>query len=471
MNFRTFIKVFIIIFISQFSIGQSLNSLPVKEKRLIASEVFGYTFGIENAFDVIPLKFPELSRDVAEVKNLYNSHIGKSNANAYAYLKETMSEKDFKDYNKILNEVMLESKEQHLTNITKEQSIEYLKGLRIFFSNNDASPITEYILSFQFQDNPAQEFKAGYTYTFNAKNHIKSKNTDWQIRLPKSWVAKEGNYPNVIQKFVSDCGNGSEVIVLLVQDISDLEPENINDKAEFIENMNVDISSESFVNELIPSNSSLISSKPVKIDGNYGVMINIESKAEQMATTIKSRGVWFVFVKDFKLYFLQAFTSSQNTEENLESRMNKFSPLFYLIANSIIVNDVKEDIIYLKEVATHKIISTSIDKTEIDFMLDTGATVSLLDKGTINILLKNGSITNENYVGKTTMKIADGTIVNVELWSIPQIKIGNRIIKDALFGVIDNNEIQPLLGMNILNKLNILNINLEQNKIYLKSLE
>ena len=42
-------------------------------------------------------------------------------------------------------------------------------------------------------------------------------------------------------------------------------------------------------------------------------------------------------------------------------------------------------------------------------------------------------------------------------------------INDVNFAVMDGNNIKPLLGMNILNKLNVYKIDLENYKIYLKN--
>ena len=58
----------------------------------------------------------------------------------------------------------------------------------------------------------------------------------------------------------------------------------------------------------------------------------------------------------------------------------------------------------------------------------------------------------------------------VEYWVLSKLKIGKKTINDDVFAVQKKNStVTPLLGMNILNKLDIWKIDLENNKIYLKN--
>lgn len=126
------------------------------------------------------------------------------------------------------------------------------------------------------------------------------------------------------------------------------------------------------------------------------------------------------------------------------------------------------DIIYLKGNEHQKIVDVKIADKNYDFILDTGASVSLINKTTINELIENGIITNRNFLGKDYTTTADGSKHLVELWNIPNIIVGGKKINDVNFAVMDGN-IEPLLGMNIINKLNIWKIDLEDYKIYLNN--
>lgn len=140
-----------------------------------------------------------------------------------------------------------------------------------------------------------------------------------------------------------------------------------------------------------------------------------------------------------------------------------------MIVNSIVVPKKNDDVINLKGTEHQKIIEIKIDDKTYDFILDTGATISLIGKNIINNLLEKGIITTRNYLGKDYVQTADGKKQLVEFWNIPSIIIDGKKINDVDFTVMDGVNIKPLLGMNILNKLNIYKIDLENYKIYLKN--
>lgn len=153
-------------------------------------------------------------------------------------------------------------------------------------------------------------------------------------------------------------------------------------------------------------------------------------------------------------------------EENLEEKLTLINPLLFLIVNSVVVPKKNDNVINLKGTEYQKIVDVKIDDKTYDFILDTGATISLIRKSIINNLLENGVISNRNFLEKKDIVTADGKKHLVEFWNLPQIIVGGKKINDVDFAVMEGN-ITPLLGMNIINKLNIYKIDLEYNKIYL----
>lgn len=195
------------------------------------------------------------------------------------------------------------------------------------------SPFLETILSFQFINIPHDEFNENYIYTFKTIGHSKAKNTDWQVNVPLSWKSMEGDRPNIIQKFISDFGEGQESIMLLVKDISD-EKKNKITEAEIEEFFKEDV-----VKSSIPDGSKFISFKNMKFDGIKGGMLELEQNVQRLDFNFKIRLLQYYFIYKGQLYLLQC-TVNQNelSKDDIEFKMKKFKPLFYLVANSIVVN-------------------------------------------------------------------------------------------------------------------------------------
>ena len=450
----------VIIFFVNFSYGQAVR----QDKTIRASMVYGYFTGIETALANISELNPNFRSEVNQLNLLLTTNFGQSKKNAVKYLNGIDNWED------IMKSKMDSIKQIIHTNIlfsTNEETATYLKELEKNLKGNIPSPMLENILSFQYENQPSKEFSNGYTYTFNTKGHKKSKNTELILTIPKSWSSQEGKQPNIIQLFVSDCGNGSNSISILTQEMPYTKEELGNLTFEEIDKLyKEDLFTEEYAKNFI--DGKFISYKPMNIAGRAGFLVVYEVINERMGMKIKMRNNAYIFHDVTYLHFINCGIGTPTLEENLEEKLNIINPLFFMIVNSIVVPKKNDDVINLKGTEHQKIIEIKIDDKTYDFILDTGATISLIGKNIINNLIENGIITTRNYLGKDYIQTADGKKQLVEFWNIPSIIIDGKKINDVDFTVMEGVNIKPLLGMNILNKLNIYKIDLENYKIHLK---
>ena len=409
--------------------------------------VYGYFTGIETSLKNISELNPNFRNEVNHLNLLLTTNFGQSKKNAIKYLNEIDNWED------TMKSRMDSLKQLIHTNIlfsTNEETAIYLKELENKLKGDIPSPILENALSFQYENQPSKEFTNGYTYTFNTKGHIKSKNTELILTIPKSWASKEGKQPNVIQLFNSDCGDGLNSVIISTIELPFQTEEFDNFSFEEIDKLYRDeIFTEEYAKELCVG--KFISFKPMNIAGRAGFLVTSEAILEKMGIKVKMLNNSYVFHDVTHLHFITCGIGTQDITENLAEKLNKVNPLFFMIVNSVVVPKKNSDVINLKGTEYQKIIDIKIADKTYDFILDTGASISLIDKNIINELLEKGIITNRNYLGKDYTQTADGKKIN-----------------DVDFTVMDGN-IKPLLGMNILNKLNIYKIDLENNKIYLKN--
>ena len=450
----------LIIFFVNFSYGQAVR----QDKTIRASMVYGYFTGIETALANISELNPNFRSEVNQLNLLLTTNFGQSKKNAIKYLNGIDNWED------IMKSKMDSIKQIIHTNIlfsTNEETATYLIELEKNLKGNIPSPMLENILSFQYENQPSKEFSNGYTYTFNTKGHKKSKNTELILTIPKSWSSQEGKQPNIIQLFTSDCGNGSNSISILTQEMPYTKEELGNLTFQEIDKLyKEDIFTEEFAKNLIEG--KFISYKPMNIAGRAGFLVVYEVINERMGMKIKMRNNAYIFHDVTYLHFINCGIGTPTLEQNLEEKSTIINPLFFMIVNSIVVPKNNDDVINLKGTEYQKIIEIKIAGKTYDFILDTGATISLIGKNIINNLIENGIITTRNYLGKDYVQTADGKKQLVEFWNIPSIIIDGKKINDVDFTVMEGVNIKPLLGMNILNKLNIYKIDLENYKIHLK---
>jgi hypothetical protein len=454
------IQLLFIIISVNFSFCQAIE----QDKSIRASMVYGYFTGIETALANISELNPNFRNEVNQLNLLLTTNFGQSKKNAIKYLNGIDNWED-------TMESKMDSLKQLIhTNIlfsTNEETAIYLKELEKNLKGNIPSPMLENVLSFQYENQPSKEFSNGYTYTFSSKGHKKSKNTELILTLPKTWYSKEGKQPNIIQLFTSDCGKGSSSISILTQEMPYKKEELGSLTFEEIDKLyKEDIFTEEYSRNFIEG--KFISYKQMNIAGRAGFLVVYEVINEKMGFKIKMRNNAYIFHDVTHLHFINCSIGTANIDENLDEKATIINPLFFMIVNSVVVPKKYSDIIYLKGTEHQKIVGVKIADKDYDFILDTGASVSLISKTTINDLLLNGVITNRNFLGKEFTTTADGSKHLVEFWNIPNIIVGGNKINDVNFAVMDGN-IEPLLGMNIINKLNIWKIDLKDYKIYLNN--
>lgn len=331
MKFK-FIISNLLFFITVINIfGQSTEYLK-NPKYMRVSEAYGYIIGQEYSLYNIKKKLPQFEMSILRSQMMFNSTFGKSKDGMRKYLVEYLGQNDF---NRLLENGLIREIKNMLDNqiVTEEIAINFISEVEGRAKGNIPSTVLQTLLSFQFADRPQDEFTSGFTSTFKTKGHPKSKNTDWQIKVPKSWKAEETNRPNIIQKFVSDYGSGTQSIMLMVKEISQSKDYKMTK-----EELN-DFFTEKEMKNMVPDGGNFISFTKMTFDNNIGGMIEFENINDRLDLKLKIRMLQFMFIRGNKIYFLQCFVGSEKPDMDLSLEIKKYLPLYRLVANSIVVND------------------------------------------------------------------------------------------------------------------------------------
>jgi len=330
MKYKYTISI-LLLFITAINVfGQTTDNLK-KPKYKRVSEAYGYLSGQEYSLNLIKKEFPHFEMSILKAQMSFNSTFGKSKEGMKKYLAEYLGKKEFNQY----EEKLMSELKKILGNqtFTEEIATHFISEVESRAKGNIASTVLETLLSFQFSDRPQDELTSGFTATFKTKGHLKSKNTDWQIKIPKSWKAEEADRPNIIQKFTSDYGAGNQSIMLTVKEMPlpkgyKITKEELNDL--FIEKE---------MKDMVPDGGKFISFTKMTLDNNIGGMIEYEQTVERLDFKMKIRMVEFMFIRSDKWYFLQCSVGSEKTDTDLSLVMKKYLPLYKLVANTIVVND------------------------------------------------------------------------------------------------------------------------------------
>lgn len=309
---------------------EKINISKPKHKR--ASEAYGYLLGQELTLTYYQSIIPSLSSNCNLAQLNFNSTFGNAKIEIEEYLKAYLGEEKFTEYVNHLNGEAV--KMNNSKKVDEASVINYINEVEERAKGKIKTPVLETLLSFQFKENPIDEFVYGFTKVINTKNYPKTNNIDWVIKIPISWKEVESERSNIITTFKSDYGDGNQSIMLIVNDF-----EEINGKPPTQKEIE-EIISEVEMRKLFSNKEiKFVSFKKMKIDNNQGGMIETEAIMERLDMKLKIRTLSFVFIKHTRMYIIQCLINATNINEDLSFEMKKHINLFKLVVNSTFVND------------------------------------------------------------------------------------------------------------------------------------
>jgi hypothetical protein len=167
---------------------------------------------------------------------------------------------------------------------------------------------------------------------FSTAGHPKSKGLNIEVSYPSSWLAKEGERPNIVQKFTSDGGRGLEMALIVVMDLQ-LPKDYVPSENEIYELL----SSSAFKGSM--PNATFKKVKRTRIDGIPAGIIEYSVRTENAGMALVNHFTSYVFIYRSTMvqFTCSVFGSANSTAKFIENKTEEFRLLFSLMANSIVV--------------------------------------------------------------------------------------------------------------------------------------
>lgn len=301
---------------------------PYNDAKLtIASSAYGFCWGQELSLLNIGKTYPDLKPKATAAQNAFNANFGSTKASIELYLKNSLGDTSFNTFHKQLKADITSMVDSQ--NTTKAEAIEFIKTVENRAKGDITSPYLENFLMFKYAANPVGEFNAGQTNTFNTTGETYAKNSKWTVKVPKSWTAEESSSPEIIKQFKSDCGSGSQLIMLLAielpyDDTYVMTPEEI--EATFNEEQ---------AKTMVPEGARFVSFSKIVVDGISGGMLEVEQDVEGMGVPVTIRLAQFMVIKGKYMYCVQGAVSGDAPGAKITADMKKYMPLFKAVAGSV----------------------------------------------------------------------------------------------------------------------------------------
>jgi hypothetical protein len=294
------------------------------------SQAYGFNEGQNYSLEFIKKKYPELAPQVQIAKLRFEKSFESSLVTIDSIL---LSKGD--EWLKIKDQQKAQIKESvNLNNYSYDQMKNFISTVERRADGEIPDPIIGTLLTFnpRYLKNPELEFNNGFKYRFESSLNEKSKNVDFQLDIPHSWLSKEANRPNIVQKFISQNGRGSSAIMVSVFSL----PSDHNVTEEDIK----ELAASEEMKDMLPKNSQLINGSFIKIDNLPGVCQEFKLLQTQIDKELLMHAINYnIYYKNKMISIQCSVVSSKNEEIITDSIFNKYRKLFNLVAGSLVVRD------------------------------------------------------------------------------------------------------------------------------------
>jgi uncharacterized protein len=107
------------------------------------------------------------------------------------------------------------------------------------------------------------------------------------------------------------------------------------------------------------------------------------------------------------------------------------------------------------------------DRITLDFTIDSGAADVSIPADVVMTLVRTGSLTDDDFLGKRTYTMADGTTVPSTIFRIRSLKVGNKVLENVTGSITSVNG-QLLLGQSFLARFRSWSINNQRGVLILE---
>lgn len=306
----------------------------IKLSNALAKDIgraYGFYFGQSYSLSEISKKYPSISGLALiaekEFSATFKSSIEGMDALLTKYAKS--------EWNKIKKQLSTQiASSINIEQISETQARQFVELVRERAKGNIDSPIIETLLLFKsgYENNPEREFLDGYKYKYSTNGAGKAKGVAFSIESPKTWVAKEGNRPNIVQKFVSENGRGLELLLILIKEVPLQAGEKITEKDVS------EILNPKDIQDFIPDGGVYLESGKLTLENLPGFWVHFKMDMARVRNTVGMETIMYIIFYKNKMIQIQGqVMTSINGEPAEQGGLKKYEKLFDLMANSFVL--------------------------------------------------------------------------------------------------------------------------------------
>ena len=292
---------------------------------------YGFYLGQDYSLNEISKKYPSLSGLALIAEKEFSANF-KSSIEGMDAIMLKYAKTEWKKIKNQLSQQIAGS--ININQITEAQARQFIELVRQRAKGNIDSPILETLLLFKsgYENNPEREFLDGYKYKYTTNGSGKAKGVAFSIESPTTWKAKDGNRPNIVQKFVSENGKGLELLLILIKEMP-LQP-----GEKITENDVSDMLNPKDIKDFLPAGSEYVNSGKLTLENLPGFWVHFKMNMSRVRNSVGMETIMYTIFYNNKMIQIQGqITTSFNGKQIDGGGLKKYEKLFDLMANSFVI--------------------------------------------------------------------------------------------------------------------------------------
>lgn len=303
----------------------AINVNPTSVKGI--AQAYGFVLGQERSLSRIAKEFPELAGSVELARAQFGSTFPDIKTKLEAQLKQAMGEKLFQGTATNLRTKLRETLGRQ--QITKDIAANFLVKVKARSKGEIESPVLEYLLAVKYTANPVGEFTDGFRQRYGTDGTGKSQGIKLNLKLPRSWAAKEGERPHIVQKWESENGTGLEVILLDIRDVEGYNPSK-KEMEEFVRSGEV--------RGLTPEGSTYVASGNFTLEMRTGYWIQMAMPQERAGVKFYQDTLLYqLFFRGKAIGLLCIAGGPEDNKPIINETFKRIRPLCQQVLNSVVL--------------------------------------------------------------------------------------------------------------------------------------
>lgn len=309
-------------------VSLAINHNPTSVKGL--AQAYGFVLGQDYSLTRIATQLPEFSTDVTVANARFDSTFPDIKKKLEVQLKEALGDKAFQEVATSLGRKVKELADRQ--KLSKEIAVDFLQQVKVRSKGDIESPVLEYLLTVKYANYPVGEFADGFRQRYETDGAGKSQGIKLKLQLPKSWLAKEGERPHIVQKWIRANGTGFEIISLDIRDAEGANPT----KKELEEFVN---SGE--VKDTVPEGGMYVDAGTFSIEQQNGYWMQMALSLDRAGMKMHEESlIYQLFFRGKAVGIMCASAGADNQKQKVHESLGQIRPLCQQVLNSLVLLQV-----------------------------------------------------------------------------------------------------------------------------------